>query len=54
MDATPPMSPRSSPTWSRACATCDQLLNLLGRAQSVSDILTVQDRLHGVTGEIEK
>ena len=35
-------------------ATRDQLLNLLGRAQTVTDILTVQDRLNNVTGEIEQ
>ncbi|HWC29942.1 MAG TPA: DUF4349 domain-containing protein [Dehalococcoidia bacterium] len=35
-------------------ATHDQLLTLLGRAQTVTDILTVQDRLNAVTGEIEQ
>jgi hypothetical protein len=35
-------------------ATRDQLLQLLGRAQTVTDILTVQDRLNNVTGEIEQ
>lgn len=35
-------------------ATRDQLLNLLGRAQTVTDILTVQDRLNSVTGEMEQ
>ena len=35
-------------------ATHDQLLALLGRAQTVTDILTVQDRLNSVTGQIEQ
>jgi hypothetical protein len=35
-------------------ATHDQLLALLGRAQTVTDILTVQDRLNAVTGQIEQ
>ena len=35
-------------------ATYTQLLTLLGKAQSITDILTVQDRLNAVTGEIEQ
>jgi hypothetical protein len=34
-------------------ATETQLLRLLDRAETITDILTVQDRLNGVQGEIE-